>query len=116
MDSFAARNPLRLPVAPRTRWLFLAVIVTQLADLATFLPAVARVGIGAEQNPIARTLFMTLGAAGPIVLKIGATALVLILLWRVADRFPAFAGRSTLVAVLLGLLGAWSNVRFGLAA
>jgi threonine/homoserine efflux transporter RhtA len=116
MDPFAPGSALRLTVAPRTRWLFLAVIVTQVADLATFLPAIARVGIGAEQNPIARTMFMTLGAAGPIVLKIGATGVVLILLWRVADRFPAFAGRSTLVAVLLGILGAWSNVTFGLAS
>jgi threonine/homoserine efflux transporter RhtA len=102
--------------APRTRWLFVAVIATQVADLVTFLPAVARVGIGAEQNPIARTLFVTLGVAGPVILKIGATGVVLILLWRVAVRFPAFAGRSTLIAVSLGLLGAWSNVAFGLAS
>lgn len=101
---------------PRTRWLFLAVIATQVADLVTFLPAIARVGIGAEQNPVARALFVTLGTTGPVMLKIGATAVVLVLLWRVAVRFPAFAGRSALIAVSLGLLGAWSNVVFGLAA
>jgi hypothetical protein len=116
MDFSVPQIPRLAAVAPRTRWLFLAVILAQIADLATFLPAIGRVGIGAEQNPIVRTMFVTLGAAGPIILKIGSTGLVLILLWRVAVRFPAFTGRSTLVAVLIGLVGAWSNVKFGLVS
>lgn len=105
---------MHVATAPRTRWLFLAVIGAQLADVATFLPAIHKVGIGAEQNPLARALFMTLGSAGPVVLKVVATALILALLWRVAVRYPALTGRTALIAVVIGSAGAWSNIAFGL--
>ncbi len=99
----------------RNRRLFLIVIAAQLADLATFLPAVARIGIHAEQNPLARGLFETIGASGPALLKGGALAVLLVVLWRIAVRFPAYAGRSGALAIGLGLLGTWSNLAFALA-
>ena len=43
---------------------FVAVAAAQLLDLATFIPAVARVGIGAESNPVARALYGLIGPWG----------------------------------------------------
>lgn len=43
---------------------YVAVAVAQLLDLATFVPAIARVGIGAESNPLARTLHLSVGPLG----------------------------------------------------
>ena len=100
----------------RHQRLLLIVIVAQLADLLTFVPAVSRVGIGAEQNPIVRTLFVAMGAAGPAALKVCAIVAVVALLYRVAVRYPNLAGRSCMVAVGLGLLGTWSNIAFGLVS
>jgi len=105
----------RMSVLVRNQRLFFVVIVAQLADLATFLPAVARNGIHAEQNPLARGLFESIGTAGPAVLKVGALAIVLLVLWRIAVRFPAYAWRSGALAIGLGLFGAWSNIAFALA-
>jgi hypothetical protein len=99
----------------RHQRLFLIVIVAQLADLGSFLPALARVGIQAEQNPLARGLFSILGSAGPALLKLGALGVVLLVLWRIAVRFPTYAGRSGMLAIVLGLIGAWSNVAVALA-
>ncbi len=96
------------------RRLFLFVVVAQAADLVTFLAAIARVGIHAEQNPVARGLFGSLGSAGPAAYKVVAIGLILLVLWRIAIRFPRYAGRSATLAVALGLLGAWSNATFGL--
>lgn len=100
----------------RSQRLLLIVIAAQLADLVTFVPAIGRVGIGAEQNPIVRDLFMTMGAAGPAAFKVCATVAVVALLYRVGVRYPNLAGRSCMVAVGLGLLGAWSNIAFGLVS
>ena len=100
----------------RNQRLLLIVIVAQLADLLTFVPAIGRVGIGAESNPIVRDLFAAMGTAGPAALKVCATIAVVALLYRVAVRYPNLAGRSCMVAVGLGLLGAWSNIAFGLVS
>lgn len=97
------------------RRLFLIVIVAQAADLITFLAAIGRVGIHAEQNPVARGLFGSLGSAGPAAYKLVAIGLIVLVLWRIAIRFPGYAGRSAVLAIGLGLLGAWSNIAFGLA-
>ncbi len=99
----------------RHRGLFLVVIAAQLADLATFLPAIARIGIHGEQNPLARELFGVLGTAGPALLKLGALGVLLLVLWRIAARFPAYTGRSTALAVAFGLIGAWSNLAVAFA-
>jgi hypothetical protein len=94
--------------------LFAAVAVAQLLDLATFLPAVARVGIGAESNPLARTAYLSLGPLGPAALKAAAFAVMLAALVRVIQRFPAFALPSAALIVGIGLFGTASNVLFGL--
>jgi threonine/homoserine efflux transporter RhtA len=93
---------------------FAAVAVAQLLDLVTFLPAVARVGIGAESNPLARTLYLSAGPGGPAALKAAAVAIMLLALVRVARRFPAYAVPSAALVLGIGLLGAASNLAFGL--
>ena len=84
-------------------------------DLATFLPAVARVGIGAESNPFARALYMSFGPAGPALLKVTAiTVIVAALLW-VARRYPTRLLPAALLAAGIGCAGFASNIAFGLA-
>ncbi len=100
---------------PPARYLLAVVAIAQLCDLLTFLPAVGRVGIGAEQNPLARFLYTVLGAAGPAALKIVVVIALLALLARVVRRYPRFWAPPVVLAVALGALGTWSNVVFGLA-
>ncbi|MFI5262634.1 MAG: hypothetical protein ACHQZR_08785 [Candidatus Limnocylindrales bacterium] len=100
---------------PRARYLFAIVAVAQLCDLLTFVPAVGRVGIGAEQNPLARYLYEVLGAAGPAALKVTVVVLLLGLLARVMRRYPRYWAPPVVLAVALGVVGTWSNVVFGLA-
>jgi len=94
--------------------LFLAVAAAQLLDLATFVPAVARVGIGAESNPLARSLYVLDGPVGPALLKTAAVALMLLALLRIERRFPALAIPSAALLIGIGLFGAASNLLFGL--
>jgi threonine/homoserine efflux transporter RhtA len=94
--------------------IFGAVVVAQVLDLVTFLPAVARVGIGAESNPLARTLYLSAGPLGPAALKAAAVAVMLLALLRVARRFPAYALPSAALLLGIGLVGAASNLLFGL--
>jgi hypothetical protein len=109
------KEPAVLHATPhRSIALFTAVVVAQLLDLATFLPAVARVGIGAESNPVARTLYLSMGPVGPVVLKAAAVTIMVIALVRVVQRFPAFAIPSAALIVGIGLFGTASNVLFGL--
>ena len=100
---------------PPARYLLAVVAVAQLCDLLTFLPAIGRVGIGAEQNPLARYLYEALGAVGPAALKIVVVVALLALLTRVVQRYPRFWAPPVVLAVALGALGTWSNVVFGLA-
>ena len=95
--------------------LFAAVAAAQLLDLVTFIPAVARVGIGAESNPLARTLYQSAGPMGPAMLKAVAVSIMLLALLRVTRRFPAYALPSAALLVGIGLFGAASNLLFGLA-
>ena len=96
--------------------MLVVVAVAQLLDLATFLPAVARVGIGAESNPLARTLYLSVGPWGPAALKAIAIAIILLALMRVVRRFPTYALPSAALALGIGLFGAASNLVFGLLA
>jgi hypothetical protein len=100
---------------PPMRYLLAVVAVAQLCDLLTFVPAVGRVGIGAEQNPLARYLYEVLGAAGPAALKVTVVVALLALLTRVVRRYPRLWAPPVVLAVALGVLGTWSNVVFGLA-
>jgi hypothetical protein len=105
-------------VIARTRsstaaWLFAGVVLAQAADLVTFILAIGRTGIGAEQNPLARTLFMQFGNAGPVFLKVAAVVVLVALLARVVHRFPRLALPSAGLAMGIGIMGFASNVAFG---
>ena len=90
------------------------IVVTQLADLVTFVAAIRRTGIDAESNAIARALFLQVGDFGPVLLKVASILLLLLLVRRVGLRFPQRAAVACWVAIGLGSLGALSNVAFGL--
>ena len=115
MPSFRSQGSSSLRATPhRTVVLFAAVAIAQLLDLVTFLPAVARVGIEAESNPLASVLYRSLGPLGPAALKAAALAVMIAALIRVVQRFPMFAIPSAALVVGIGLFGAASNVLFGL--
>ena len=101
------------PIPNRYAPVFAAAAAAQLLDLATFIPGVARVGIGAETNPLARTLYLSVGPLGPAALKAAAIALMLTILVRVVKRFPAYIVPSAALVAGVGLLGATSNLLFG---
>ena len=101
-------------ITNRSVVLFAAVAFAQLLDLLTFVPAVAKVGIEAESNPLARSLYMAGGPLGPALLKAAAVTVMLLVLLRVERRFPSFAVPSAALLVGIGLLGAGSNLLFGL--
>ena len=103
------------PNPTRNAALFASVVAVQLLDLVTFIPAVARVGIGAESNPFARSLYLSLGAGGPALLKLTSTALLVFALLWVARRFPSRLVPAALLPSGLALAGFASNVLFGLA-
>jgi hypothetical protein len=98
-----------------TRFAAILAIVTaaQLLDLATFIPAVARVGIGAESNPLARSLYLSAGPLGPAALKAATITILLLALLRVVRRFPTYALPSGAFMVGIALFGAASNLLFG---
>jgi len=93
---------------------FVVVATAQILDLVTFIPAVARAGVGAESNPLARALYFSAGAWGASGLKVAAIAIMVLILARVLRRFPAHALPSVALVTGIGLLGATSNVLFGL--
>jgi hypothetical protein len=95
-------------------WLLAGVVLTQLADLVTFIAAVGHTGIEAEQNLLARALFLRVGDAGPVLLKVAAVLTLVLLMRRVALRFPRLAAPAGWLAICLGMLGVASNVVFGL--
>ncbi len=92
-----------------TRLILLALVVTQLADAATFTLGVSRYGIGLESNGIAAGLF---GAGGleAVLLTKGTVLLATIgLLVATATRFPRLLVWGGAAATSLGLLGFGSN-------
>lgn len=94
--------------------LLAVVILTQLGDLLTFIAAIGRTGIQAEQNFLARELFIRAGDVGPVLLKAAAVILLVLLVRRVGQRFSAYAAPAAWLAIGLGLIGLGSNVLFGL--
>ena len=107
-------RPLRLQTPTRDIALYVTVAFAQLLDLVTFLPAVSKMGIGAESNPLARSLYHALGPLGPAGLKVVAISIMIVALARVARRFPRLLWPSAAVVVTIGLVGAGSNIIFGL--
>lgn len=110
----AKERPIIRTLSNRYAVLFAAVAAAQLLDLATFLPAVARMGIDAESNPLARMLYLSAGPLGPAALKVGAIAVMMLALMRVVRRFPTYVLPSATLVVGIGLFGAASNLLFGL--
>lgn len=94
--------------------LLAAVVMAQVLDLLTFIPAVARVGIGAESNPLAQVLYLSAGPLGPALLKVAAIVVMILAMSRVVRRFPRYARPSAALLVGIGLLGASSNLLNGL--
>jgi len=90
------------------------VAVAELLDLATFVPAIARVGIGAEGNPLAQKLYLSMGPLGPAALKATGVAIILLALVRVVRRFPNYALPSAALVTGIALFGVATNVMFGL--
>ena len=91
------------------RLILLALVVTQLADAATFTLGVSRYGIGLESNGIAAGLF---GAGGleAVLLTKGLVLLATIaLLVSTATRFPRLLVWGGAAATSLGLLGFAAN-------
>ena len=105
---------LRLETPNRDLALYITVALAQLLDLVTFIPAVSKMGIGAESNPLARSLYHAVGAFGPAGLKIAAITIMVLALARVVRRFPRLVWPSAAVIVAIGLFGAGSNIAFGL--
>jgi hypothetical protein len=107
-------DPVLRPMPNRHAPLLATVAIAQFLDLATFVPAVARRGIGAESNPLARAVYLWDGPVGPAALKAAAIAIMLVALVRVMRRFPAYLLPSAVLVVAIGLAGTASNVLFGL--
>jgi hypothetical protein len=101
-------------ISNRYTAVFAAVTAVELLDLATFIPAVGRVGVGAEGNPLARTLYLSAGPLGPTALKAAGIAIILLALARVVRRFPTLVLPSAALALGIGLFGVTSNILFGL--
>jgi hypothetical protein len=107
-------RPVERAIPNRYATLLALVVIAPILDLVTFVPAVARVGIGAESNPLARMLYVWGGPIGPATLKAAAIALMLLGLVRVMRRFPAYALPSALLVIAFEVAGIASNVFFGL--
>jgi hypothetical protein len=98
----------------RYRLALAVAVIANILDTVTFLPAVARVGIGAESNPVVRELYLAFGPLGPVALKAFAiVAVILALQWTIV-RFRGMVWPPAFLAGALGLVGAYSNVAFGL--
>ena len=106
-SSRAARWPLGLLLSPVGLTL---VGLAQLADLATFLPMVHRVGIAGEANPLVISLYHGGGLAMLVEAKIALWALVAIVTALLAMHEPRLGRLVVVLGVLAGVLGALSNL------
>lgn len=102
------------PISNRFVPVFAVVAGIELLDLATFIPAVRRVGIGDEGNPLARALYVAAGPWGAVALKAAGVSLILLVMMRVVRRYPTLAVPSAALVTAIGLFGVASNVAFGL--
>ena len=89
---------------------FAVVAIVELLDLATFIAAIGHLGVGAEDNPLARGLYLVAGPLGPAALKVAAIAIILLALARLVRRFPTMVLPSAALASAIGLFGVASNV------
>jgi len=98
----------------REKALFVVVIIAQLLDTLTFMPAVARVGIEAERNVLVRHLYLSIGPAGPLLLKVASLGILIAALCLIRMRFPRQLLPVAIFIAGFGLFGPWSNITFGL--
>ena len=99
---------------PKYATMFAVVAAIELLDLVTFVPASAHLGIGAEGNPLAQKLYLSMGPLGPAALKATGVAIILLALVRVVRRFPNYALPSAALVTGIALFGVATNVVFGL--
>lgn len=85
-------------------------IVAHLADYGTFVVMVVRNGIDTELNPIVATIAEDHGLALLTVAKFAAVLLVAATFMIVSRTRPRVAGGVLIVGVLVGGLGAMSNI------
>jgi Domain of unknown function (DUF5658) len=90
--------------------MLLAVGSAQGADAITFVRMVRDQGLGAEANPFVAYL-ASLGDLAPLVLLKAALVLFVVAVFAVvARRHPAAGSLVATVAVVAGIVGAYSNV------
>jgi hypothetical protein len=92
----------------------LTVSVAQLADLATFVRMVAGHGALAEANPLVRAILVESGMPLLVAAKIAVLALVVAVIATLAGRSDVVEHRRMVgalfaVAIVAGVIGAWSN-------
>ena len=92
-----------------TRLILLALVVTQLADAATFTLGVSWYGIGLESNGIAAGLFGAGGLAAVLLTKGTVLLATIALLVATATRFPRLLVWGGAAATSFGLLGFAAN-------
>lgn len=93
----------------------LTLTISQLLDLGTFVRMIDRHGVGVEANPLVSHLVNVHGLEFVAVAKIVALAVVVAVTVVLAGSPPDRAGHPRLahlvvaVAVVVGLVGGWSN-------
>jgi hypothetical protein len=83
-------------------------LVLQALDLLTGVNMMARLGLGAEQNPVARFLINSFGPAGLVAAKLGAVLAITYLFVRLESLGRGRLARNVLA--IAGLLGLVSNL------
>ena len=85
-------------------------IIAHVADYTTFVVMVARHGLGSELNPVVVTLAEDYGLALLTVAKFAAVLLVATVFLVVGRTRPKVAGAVLAFGILIGGLGAFSNI------
>ncbi len=85
-------------------------ILAHAADYATFIVMVTRNGIGQELNPIVAQIAQEYGLALLTVAKFAAVLLVAVTFIIISRTRPKVAGSVLAVGIVIGGIGAYSNV------
>ncbi len=94
---------------PTARYILLGLLVTQLADAATFTLGVSRFGIQLESNGLAAGIYNASGLTGVLIVKAAVIVATLCLLAPTAARYPRLLVWGGAAATALGLLGFATN-------
>jgi hypothetical protein len=104
-------RPLPTPRLPRAGVaMFVAVAAAQAADALTFVRMVQDHGIRAEGNPIVAHLLEQGSVVPLLIVKLMLIVLVVGVFELLVRRYPIAGSLIGTVAVVAGLIGAWSNV------